>query len=239
MKDCLRKLTAMNDSSKFLALKDFPVFSMIDDHSLNDLASKVDFVRCEKGKKIYRMDQNIQFVYVILKGSVKIGRNTGSGRVMIKDLVYENEIFGENVFTSVDRRQEFAETIQSTSYFKIPLEVFKDLIVHHPEFADEIMKIIVERLNALESRIRSFVFDKAKQRIVDFIKRTGELRGIKIGLDECLINHGLSHKEIALITDTSRQTVARVLGELKKDNVIHFSARKPSKILIRGDFGLS
>ena len=58
-------------------------------------------------------------------------------------------------------------------------------------------------------------------------------KGIKIGFDEILIHHGLSHKEIANITDTSRQTVARVLSELKKLDVIHFSARKPHKILIR------
>ncbi len=59
------------------------------------------------------------------------------------------------------------------------------------------------------------------------------MRGIKIGLEEILINHGMSHKEIAYLTDTSRQTVARVLGELKRENLIHFSVRKPNKILIR------
>jgi len=58
-------------------------------------------------------------------------------------------------------------------------------------------------------------------------------------MDEILINHKLSHREIANITDTSRQTVARVLSELKKQDLIHFSARKPHKILIRNIANLS
>ena len=87
--------------------------------------------------------------------------------------------------------------------------------------------------------MQNFVFMKAKTRIVDFIRKTGNRKGIKIGVDEILINHGMSHKDIAYLTDTSRQTVARVLGELKKENLIHFSARKPSKILIRQSFQLA
>ena len=43
----------------------------------------------------------------------------------------------------------------------------------------------------------------------------------------------MSHKEIAYLTDTSRQTVARILNELKKENFIHYGSRKSSKILIR------
>ncbi len=229
----------MNKSTKFLSLKESPVFSLLSDQRIDQLAEVVQYERFTKGQKVYKEDHFISCVYVIVKGTVKISRNTTSGKVMIKDIVYDGEVFGENVFTAVQKRTDYAEVLKDVSVLKVPLESFMTLIHESPEFADEVMKVIVERLNALENRIRSFVFDKAKKRIVDFLKRTGESRGIKIGIDECLINHGLSHKEIALITDTSRQTVARVLGELKKDNIIHFSARKPSKILIRNDFGLS
>ena len=115
----------------------------------------------------------------------------------------------------------------------IKKEDFQKLIMHNQHFAGDVVNLVVSRLNALEKRMENFIFKKAKARIVGFIVNTGNTRGIKIGIDELLINHGMSHKEIAFLTDTSRQTVARVLGELKKDSLIHFSSRKPSKILIR------
>ena len=229
----------MNESTNILALKAIPVFSCLSDQELSLLSANVESKSVSKGNKVYFSEQDIKYVYVLNSGTVKISRHTSSGKILIKDIVYTNEIFGENVFTALKKRQDFAEVLNDASFYRIPVDVFIQLVTRNPELADEVMQIIVERLNALENRIRSFVFDKAKKRIVDFLKRTGELRGIKIGIDECLINHGLSHKEIALITDTSRQTVARVLGELKKDNIIHFSARKPSKILIRNEFRLS
>lgn len=104
---------------------------------------------------------------------------------------------------------------------------------NNPVFANLITETIIERLQNLQVRMEAFANKSAKQRIVEFIKNSARIRGIKIGINECLINHGMSHKEIAFLTDTSRQTVARILGELKKTDIIHFGARKPGKILIR------
>ena len=95
------------------------------------------------------------------------------------------------------------------------------------------MNIVVTKLQNIEDRLQNFVFRKAKERIVDFIYRSGLRKGIKIGANECLIDHAMSHKEIAWMTDTSRQTVARILNELKKEDYIHYGSRKSSKILIR------
>ena len=167
------------------------------------------------------------------KGSVKLGINAACGKILIKDIVHDHSVFGENIFTSKNVRQEFAQTMTESSVFKIPVAYFKKIVSENAAFAGVVTGVIIERLRLLEERMQNFVFKKAKSRIVDFIKKTVERKGIRIGLDECLINHGMSHKEIAYLTDTSRQTVARVLGELKKANLIHFTARKPSKILIR------
>ena len=49
----------------------------------------------------------------------------------------------------------------------------------------------------------------------------------------------MSHKEIAHLTDTSRQTVARVLGELKREKLIHFSDRRPNKTLLKNGLSIA
>jgi CRP-like cAMP-binding protein len=187
----------------------------------------------KKDERVYNNQAEIQSVFIVMDGSIKLGMNAVNGRVLIKNLVYKGELFGENIFTSRAHRTEYAEVLRDAQVLRIPKKTFKELAASNCIFAQNITKIIIERLQNLEERLQSFVFKNAKTRIVDFIKKTASLKGIKIGIDEILINHGMSHKEIAFLTDTSRQTVARVLGELKKDNLIHFSPRKPSKILLR------
>ena len=115
----------------------------------------------------------------------------------------------------------------------MPVKHFEQLFKENGAFSAEITYTMISRLENLENRIKNFVFLKAKERIGSFLHKSALKKGIKIGIDEMLINLGLSHKELASITDTSRQTVARVLGDYKKSNIIHFSERKPGKILIR------
>jgi len=158
---------------------------------------------------------------------------------LLKEIVYKYELLGENVITKTKVRNEFAQTLEDCMVLKIPVTFFKALLERNPQLCQELTLVLIAKMSSLENRLSNFVFKKAHSRIVDFLKELANTRGIKIGLQEILVNHGLSHKEIANITDTSRQTVARVLGDLKRQNIIHFSARKPHKILIRDIMSLS
>lgn len=224
----------MDNIEMIAALKDFPLLNQCSDKEIEWLAGKSTAKSFFKGESIYREGEDGSHVYFVTDGSAKLGITSSCGKILIKDIVHTNDVFGENIFTSVNTRKEFAEVMKGkVSVLGVRKEDFQKLIMHNQKFAAEVVNLVVKRLNALEKRMENFIFKKAKARIVDFIVNTGATRGIKIGLDELLINHGMSHKEIAFLTDTSRQTVARVLGELKKDSLIHFSSRKPSKILIR------
>ena len=229
----------MINSSIFLMLREFDILKSLSERELEEMTKLAQLKRVVKNLNIYEPGDESNFVYLVQKGSVKLGINASCGKILIKDVVYENSLFGENIFVGDGQRKEFAKTMTDTSVIKIPTEVFRSLVEENGEFANDIMGVVLQRLQLLEERMQSFVFKKAKIRIMDFIKKTGELRGIKIGIQEILINHGMSHKEIAYLTDTSRQTVARVLGELKKDDLIHFSPRKPNKILIRNMMNLA
>ena len=77
--------------------------------------------------------------------------------------------------------------------------------------------------------METLIFKDAKSRIVDFIKRIADERGVPVG-KETLIKTSLTHQDIAKLTATSRQTVTTTLNELKENNLIYFDRRR---ILIR------
>lgn len=224
----------MENNASVRILKNFPILSDCSEKEITWLLRKSVEKTYFKGETIYREGEEGSHVYFVIEGSAKLGITSSCGKILIKDIVHTNDVFGENIFTSISTRKEFAEVMKSkVTILMVRKDDFQKLLLHNQKFANRVVSLVVSRLNALEKRMENFIFKKAKARIVDFIVSTGKSKGIKIGLDELLINHGMSHKEIAFLTDTSRQTVARVLGELKKDSLIHFSSRKPSKILIR------
>ncbi|MBL0098966.1 MAG: hypothetical protein IPP49_02065 [Saprospiraceae bacterium] len=86
-------------------------------------------------------------------------------KTLTKDIVYENELFCENIFSSGLITKEFAETMTETKVYKIPISIFKSLIIANNVFANDIMTIIVIKLQNLEERLQNFVFpSKSKKR---------------------------------------------------------------------------
>lgn len=212
-------------------------FSLLQDFSSEDLrkvATQATVSKYQKGDFIYREKSLADKVYFVFNGKVKLASTAECGKTLIKEIIHQKDVFGEQIFSGNTARSEYSEVLENNTFiYSLPKELIVELVNSQSQFADKLVQLIMLRMNNLEQRMKNFIFLKAKSRISEFLGRIGSQRGIKIGIDEWLINHGLSHKDIAYMTDTSRQTVARVLGELKKENLIHFSARKPSKILIR------
>lgn len=223
----------MQQTAKSIHIRESGIFSTLTEAQMDQLNNQSSIQRYDRGSYLFKIGDPINFVYLVSSGTLKVGLLTSNDKTMIKEIAYTGDLVGENILTGHSTRRLFAQVIKDAEVYKIPASFFKALLEHNSEFCEQITNLLIAKMAGLEERMSNFVFKKAQSRIVEFIKYLAENKGMKIGLDEILINHGLSHKEIANITDTSRQTVARVLGDLKRQNLIHFSARKPNKILVR------
>ena len=109
------------------------------------------------------------------------------------------------------------------------IEDLEELMVDNKPLSLKIYKLIGIRFRKLERKLESLVFKDARSRIIEFLKDMAEERGQKVGFEMMIKNH-LTHKDIASLTGTSRQTVTTILNELKEKNIINFDRRR---ILIR------
>ena len=97
------------------------------------------------------------------------------------------------------------------------------------ELSFSLLKLVGLRLMKVERKLELLVFRDARTRIVEFLKDAASWKGKKVGM-ETMIPTRLTHKDIAALTGTSRQTVTTILNELKDKNLINFDRKK---ILIR------
>ncbi|HPI79126.1 MAG TPA: Crp/Fnr family transcriptional regulator, partial [Cyclobacteriaceae bacterium] len=108
-------------------------------------------------------------------------------------------------------------------------EDLKNLMKEDKELSFKILKLVGLRLMKLERKLELLVFKDARTRIIEFLKDSASWKGKKVGF-ETMIPTKLTHKDIAALTGTSRQTVTTILNELKDQNLINFDRKK---ILIR------
>jgi CRP-like cAMP-binding protein len=166
---------------------------------------------------------------MIANGRVKIGHYLDDGKEVITAILTKGEIFGELALAGEETRKNFAQAMDDVSICPLSIDDLKDLMKEDKELSFRILKLVGLRLMKLERKLELLVFKDARTRIIEFLKDSASWKGKKVGF-ETMIPTKLTHKDIAALTGTSRQTVTTILNELKDKNLINFDRRK---ILIR------
>lgn len=183
-----------------------------------------------KGDFIYRANDPALQIYLLEEGRVKIGTYSESGKEIIKAILQPGEIFGESMILGAKQRSNFARALDtSVQVIPLNLEKLKRLMRVNADFSLRITRLIGLRLEQTERRLDALVFKDARTRIVDFLREMAEEYG-KVETTGILIENFLTHKEMASMTATSRQTVTSILNELREQNLILFD-RKEFRIL--------
>lgn len=216
----------MAEESNIWYLENVDLFKFICPTKMGDSEEEEVTLKFKKGDFIYFPDQPSKEVFLLEKGRVKIGSYSEDGKEIIKAILQPGEIFGELALVGEDRRTDFAAAMEDdTTVCHMPLEEMRQVMYEDINLSLKITKLIGLRLQKMERRLESLVFKDARTRIVEFIKDLAQERGSKVG-DETLVKNFLTHKEIANLTGTSRQTVTSVLNELRDQNLIYFDRKR-------------
>ena len=202
-------------------------FNAAELESLKQIATTRTF---EKKQYIYYPQEPSKNIFLLKEGRVKIGTYSSEGKEVIKSIVYPGQLFGELGLIGEQRRSDFAKSLnESVKVDIINIDDMRHVMNGDMQLNLKVMTQIGNRLRKVERRLESLIFKSARARIVDLLKDMANERGLKIGY-EVLLRQFFSHREIAAMTGTSRQTVTKVLSDLKRSNLIHTDRKN---ILIR------
>lgn len=200
-----------------------PLHDRLSTKDIDFLSQHVECLQFDKKEQVYESVHKCNFVYLLAKGSIKLTNILDEGKEMIKYIVQPGELFGEWALISDEPKEELAIAVRdNVQVWKIPVNALIQVFNNNAIASLYVTSVIQEKLNNIERRLGNFIAKNARSRIVDFIKYNAETRGKQIGY-EILINHKLTHQDIANITGTSRQTVTSVLNDLKRLNLIYFN----------------
>ena len=205
------------------------LYNLLCPHKVKALGAHHSFHHYKKDQFIYFPDEIATHIYIISEGRVRIGHYLEDGKEAVSSILTTGEIFGELALAGEEKRRDFAQAMDNTIICPLSIEDLKELMYGNRELSFSLLKLVGLRLMKLERKLELLVFKDARTRIVEFLKDTASWKGKKVGF-ETLIPTKLTHKDIASLTGTSRQTVTTILNELKEKNLINFDRRR---ILIR------
>ena len=205
------------------------LYNILCPHKVKKMGEKHEYVRYKRQQFIYMPDDSATHIYMVVGGKVKIGHYLEEGDEVLSAILTTGEIFGELAMAGEEKRVDFAQAMEDTVICPLTIEELKLLMYEDKELSFKILKLIGLRIMKLERKLELLVFKDARTRIVEFLKDAAEWRGKKVGF-ETQVQTSLTHKDIASLTGTSRQTVTTILNDMKEKNLINFNRKQ---ILIR------
>jgi len=216
----------MNRDSNLWYFENVDLYDLLCPHKVPSIKEKHSFHYFNKNEYIYFEDEPSKYIYLIASGRVKIGSYKEDGKEVVKAILSTGEIFGELALAGEEKRQDFAQSLDDkTAICSMSISDMQQLMANNRPLNFKIIKLIGIRIKKLERRIDSLVFKDARSRIIDFLRDMAIEKGKKVGYEVMFRNY-LTHKDIASLTGTSRQTVTTVLNELKEKNLINFDRRR-------------
>ena len=226
----------MDIQANYIHLEQFNLFDNIPRSVLEEVSNFTTLRTRPKNSYVYHPGDLSEVLFILKEGRIKIGNYSDDGREVIKTIVQPGELFGEMGLAGEVKRNEFALTMkEECSFYMIYVADLKQVMQNNSELSLRLIARIGTRIRRTESRLESIIFKDSRTRVVEFIKDMVDKVGRVYG-DEVLLEHFLTHQDIANLTGTSRQFVTSVLNELKRDKIIKFDR---NTILVSDTKGLA
>ncbi len=216
----------MNNFSKLWWLEKIHLFEGLSEDEMLKVDERSIMKTKGKGTHIYFPNEPSEVIFFLKSGRVKIGSYSDDGKEVIKAIMHPGDMFGEMGLIGEETRNDFAIAMDDeVRVCTMNVDEVLDMMRGNPELSLRITATIGNRLSKIERKFESLIFKDARTRIVDLVHEMASERGRVLAGGEVLLEHSLTHQDIANLTATSRQTVTTVLNELKESNVINFDRK--------------
>jgi CRP/FNR family transcriptional regulator len=184
------------------------LFHGLTEDELKECERTLPMIEAVPGRILYTPAKEIEALYVIKEGSVRLYRLSREGREVNIGTLGAGDVFGTLPMFGAASRNTFAETASAAVLCVINESQLEGLIRRHPEIAIRLLRVLGERLVIVEDLTEDFVFRTAEQRVTRSVLKLLDERG-----DGKL---SVSHEQIAKEAGVARETVTKVLDSMKR-----------------------
>lgn len=173
----------------------------------------------KKGELIFGPNSDLEGIYCIKRGNVKIVKSDTNGKDTILRIANEGDIIGEEILLNNSEPEKSAIAISDSVVCYIEKMSFTNILKHNDTLSYNLLKKMSEVLKKSEDHICSCHQKKVIARLSEFLIEFKTNEGI-LESDKWKIDLNLSRDELAMIIGTAPETIIRAFSDLKKMGVI-------------------
>jgi len=200
------------------SLANVGIFSDLDAADIAKLEQRCSWKRFGRQELIIDRQAESREVYFIVAGKVRVVNYSMSGREVTFDDLAAGNHFGELAALDSQPRSANVVAIEPTTVASLTHETFRELLHEHPEVASRILVHMAQIIRASTERIMDLSTLGANNRVYAELLRLSK-PGVRDD-NTATIQPIPIHGDIASRVSTTRETVARVLGDLSRTDLV-------------------
>ena len=177
-------------------------------------------ISLKSGEYLFREDDYAKYFYLVRSGQIFILKYASSGRVLSLRLATHGSIIGELPLYEENPTYIFNAVAQSASeVYAIEFPTLHKYLERKPLLAINLLKIIGTHMRKQHSKFRDLVLYGKKGALYSTLIRLANSYGKEV-YNGILISVPLTNQELANYSATARESLNRMLSELKRNDII-------------------
>jgi len=217
------------DLSKIWYLKRINLLGGLSEDELKYIDSRSRMKKFKKGEIIYFSHSDVQQIYFLKQGKVKLYKTDLSGKEMVFAVLKDKECFGSLSPIEGASTNEFAEAMEDSLTCLIDKKLFFSFVKDKPTIVLRLNKMLSLKIYELEMLLEELTFKTVLERTVSLFVKLNEKFGVPFNGSN-MINISLTHNDIASMIGSTRESTTVALNTLKNRGLID---SKKKKIIIK------
>ncbi|WP_439328624.1 Crp/Fnr family transcriptional regulator [Bacillus cereus] len=194
---------------------------MVLSKDLKELLASVEYkTQINKGHFIFQEGMDATKIYIIHNGKVQISKIGIDGQELTLRICSQHDIIGElTLFTENAKYLLNSKCLEDVEVGVINRDALEKALLQKPALVFEFMIWISEHLRRMQTKFRDLVLYGKKGALYSTLIRMTNSYGV-LKENRILIDLPLTNQELANFCATSRESINRMLNDLKKQGTI-------------------
>ncbi len=175
------------------------------------------------GDAVYREGEYGDALYILVSGVMKLFRPYSGSKEATLRLLRSWDIFGHLAFAGEARQRAYAEAVTDCVVTKVPKIFVERAVRQEPRVAFKIMTLLELRLVQYEELVKCLLPRETEVRLANLLpllaQKFGDRRDGVVTIDL-----RLTHQDLAAMVASTRESVTKVLNEMRGRDLIEVEA---------------
>lgn len=206
-------------------LKRVPIFSDLDEESLEKVANSGVLQSFKKDSVILSEEDAGNALFVIVSGKVKVVRSDSHDKEVILAILNDSDFFGEMAILDGLNRSANVISMEDSKIFIIQRNDFLDLLRKYPDVSIALLQELSIRLRASSMKIKALSLKDAEGKVATVLMQLaddiGKIKNGVVEIEKLPFQH-----ELANMAGTSRETISRTLHSFAKKGLVELEGSR-------------